>query len=69
MLEIKIFQVCLGNNILDLVKKNNTLKQLYFSGTCGIYVNFVDVKGLVSYKSIVISIMLLLFQIIFILVK
>ena len=36
MLEIKIFQVCWGNNILDLVKKNNTLKQLYFSGTCGI---------------------------------
>ena len=22
---------------MDLVKKNNTLKQLYFSGTCGIF--------------------------------
>ena len=32
--------MCWGNNILDSVKKNNTLKPkllLYFSGTCGIY--------------------------------
>ena len=32
-----MFQVCSGKNILDSVKKNNSQKQLYFSGTCGIW--------------------------------